>query len=103
MELPGALLRPSLKNKKKKSTLKKILIFSQKKAFLVLWANGTIIFWEMERLSPSFKNIFKNRLLKKIDISLNETFRKWTLLAPGLKNGTYKAPKTKFSNIYIHK
>ena len=34
---------------------------------------------------------------KKIsDISLNETFRKLILLAPSLKKGTYKAPKTNF-------
>lgn len=43
MELPAALLKPSLKNKKK-SFPKKILIFSQKKGFLKLWGNGTLIF-----------------------------------------------------------
>lgn len=43
MELPAALLKPSLKNKKK-SFPKKTLIFSQKKGFLKLWGNGTLIF-----------------------------------------------------------
>ena len=51
MQLPEPLLNPSLKNKE--STLKKLLIFSQKKAFLIFWENGTLIFQEMQLLSPS--------------------------------------------------
>ena len=49
MQLPGALLSPILKKKKKEFNLKKFIIFSQKKkAFL--------IFWEMELLSPTSTN-----------------------------------------------
>ena len=44
------------KIKKKKTTPKKFLIFSQKSVFLIFRENGTLIFWEMEGSSPKIKN-----------------------------------------------
>ena len=62
MQAPGALLSPSSKKKKKKkSTVKKFLILSQEKTFL--------IFREMELFGPKIK-----RFLIFSYISGNETF-----------------------------
>ena len=55
MQLPGALLSPILK-KKKEFNLKKFIIFSQKKKLFLYFDKITLIFWEMELLSPTSTN-----------------------------------------------
>ena len=56
MQLPGALLSPILKKKKKEFNLKKFIIFSQKKKLFLYFDKITLIFWEMELLSPTSTN-----------------------------------------------
>ena len=81
MRLPGLLLSPTLKNKKK-ITLKNFL-YLLKKAFFIFQENGTLILQEMELLSPSSNNKEnpsrkKNLIFQEMELSckkkLNITF-----------------------------
>ena len=55
MQLPGALLSPILK-KKKNSIWKNLLYFLKKKKLFLYFDKITLIFWEMELLSPTSTN-----------------------------------------------
>ena len=63
MQLPSALVSPSSK-KFKKIYSKKIFYISPQKYFLVFQENGTLMFLEVQRLSPGSRNK-KNALYKK--------------------------------------
>ena len=56
MQLPGALLSPILKKKKRIQFEKIYYIFTKKKKLFLYFDKITLIFWEMELLSPTSTN-----------------------------------------------
>lgn len=75
---------------KKKSTLKKFLMFPQRKVFLIFWKNGTLLFQKMKLSSSKIKRfqegIFQDRKIKKLALKFFFIFWKMNFLAPSLKN-----------------
>ena len=81
MELPGSFLSPSSQNKK--STLKKILIYSQTKGFPYTPGNGYFLYFTQQTFQRRFNVVF--RLIWRCNVAQRQINVKTTLCTSTLK------------------